>query len=93
MQETWVTSLGQENPLEEEMATHSSILTWRIPWTEEPGEIQSVGSHRVRHDRATNTLKEAEITQDPQSSHNKIKGQTDGMDNHEISCQLRQLVS
>ena len=93
MQETRVTSLGQENPLEEEMATHSSILTWRIPWTEEPGEIQSVGSHRVRHDRATNTLKEAEITQDPQSPHNKIKGQTDAMDNHEISCRLRQLVS
>ena len=40
----------QEDPLEEEMATHSSILAWRIPWTEEPGEIQSTGSKRVRHD-------------------------------------------
>ena len=43
MQETWVGSLGQEDYLEKEMATHSSILTWRIPWTEEPGGLQSVG--------------------------------------------------
>ena len=43
MQETWVGSLGQEDSLEKEMATHSSILTWRIPWTEEPGGLQSVG--------------------------------------------------
>ena len=42
--ETWVRSLGQEDPLEEAMATHSSILAWRIPWTEDPGEQQSVGS-------------------------------------------------
>ena len=44
MQETWVRSLGRENPLEKEMATHSSILAWRIPWTEEPGGLQSLGS-------------------------------------------------
>ena len=50
MQETWVQSLGQEDPLEEEMATHSSILAWRIPWTEEPGGLQSMVSQRVRHD-------------------------------------------
>ena len=50
IQETWVQSLGQEDPLEEGMATHSSILVWRIPWTEEPGELQSTGSQRVRHD-------------------------------------------
>ncbi|RNJ94163.1 hypothetical protein COI36_12735 [Neisseria meningitidis] len=50
MRETWVQSLGREDPLEEEMATHSSILAWRIPWTEEPGGLQSKGSHRVRHD-------------------------------------------
>ena len=50
MQETWVQSLGQEDLLEEGMATHSSILAWRIPWTEEPGSLQSMGSHRVRHD-------------------------------------------
>ena len=47
MQETWVQSLGQENPLEEGMATHSSILAWRIPWTEESGGLQSMGLQRV----------------------------------------------
>ena len=46
-QETWVQSLGQEDPLEEGMATHSSILAWRIPWTEEPSGLQSIGSQRV----------------------------------------------
>ena len=50
MQETWVRSLGQEDPLEKEMATHSSILAWRIPWAEEPGGLQSTGSQRVGHD-------------------------------------------
>ena len=49
VQETGVLSLGQEDPLEKEMATHSSILAWRIPWTEEPGGLQSMGSQRVRH--------------------------------------------
>ena len=53
MWETWVRSLGWEDPLEKEMATHSSILAWRIPWTEEPGGLQSTGSQRVGHDRAT----------------------------------------
>ena len=48
-QETRVLSLGREDPLEEEMATHFSILTWRIPWTEEPGGPQSIGSQRVGH--------------------------------------------
>ena len=48
--ETWVRSLGWEDPLKKEMATHSSILAWRIPWTEEPGGLQSTGSQRVRHD-------------------------------------------
>ena len=52
MQETWVPSLGQEDPLEKEMATHSRILAWRIPWTEEPGGLQSTRLQRVRHDRA-----------------------------------------
>ena len=50
MQETWVQSLGQKDPLEKGMATHSSILAWRIPWTEEPGGLQSTGSQRVGHD-------------------------------------------
>ena len=49
MQETWVRSLGQEDPLEEGMATHSSILAWRIPWTEEPGGLQTRRSQRVGH--------------------------------------------
>ena len=49
-QETWVRSLGWEDPLEKEMATHSSILAWRIPWTEKPGGLQSTGSQRVLHD-------------------------------------------
>ena len=49
MQETRVRSLDQDDPLEEGMATHSSILAWRIPWTEEPGGLQSIGSQRVRH--------------------------------------------
>ena len=53
MQELRVWSLGQEDPLEEEMATHSSILAWEIPWTEEPGELQSMGPQRVRHDWVT----------------------------------------
>ena len=50
MLETWVRSLGREDPLEKEMATHSSILAWRTPWTEEPGRLQSTGSQRVGHD-------------------------------------------
>ena len=50
MQDTQVQSLGWEDPLEKEMATYSSILAWRIPWTEEPGGLQSTGSQRVRHD-------------------------------------------
>ena len=50
MQETWVQSLGQEDLLEKEMATHSSTLAWKIPWTEELGRLQSMGSQRVRHD-------------------------------------------
>ena len=56
MQQTWVQSLGQEDPLEEGMATHSSILAWRIPWTEEPGRLQSMESQRVTHSWATNTF-------------------------------------
>ena len=53
MQETWVRSLGQEDPLEKEMANHSSILAWKIPWTEEPGRLQSMGLQRVGHDSST----------------------------------------
>ena len=56
MQETQVQFLGQEDPQEKEMATHSSILAWEISWTEEPGGLQSMGSQRVRHDLATETI-------------------------------------
>jgi len=54
VQETWLHSMGREDPLEEGMATHSSILAWRTPWTEEPGGLQSMGSQRVRHKEVTN---------------------------------------
>ena len=50
MLKTWVQSLGREDPLEEGMAAHSSVLAWAIPWTEEPGGLQSMGSQRVGHD-------------------------------------------
>ena len=50
MQETWVRSLGGEDPLEEGMVTHSSILAWRVPWTEEPGRLRFTGLHRAGHD-------------------------------------------
>ena len=53
VQKTWLRSLGREDPLEEGMATHSSILAWRISWTEEPGGLPSMGSERVRHDCVT----------------------------------------
>ena len=56
MWETWVRSLGQEDPLVKGMATHSSILAWRSPWTEKPGRLQSRGSQRFGHDWATFTL-------------------------------------
>ena len=49
MRETWVLSLGREDPLEKELATHCSTLAWRIPWMEKPGGLQSTGSQRVRH--------------------------------------------
>ena len=50
MRDTWVRSLGWKDPLEKEMATHSSTLAWKTPWTEEPGRLQSLGSQRVGHD-------------------------------------------
>ena len=56
MQENWVQSLGWEDPLEKKMATHSSVLAWRIPWTEGPGGLQSIGLQRVRYDRVTHTF-------------------------------------
>ena len=56
MQKTWVQSLGQEDPLEKGMTTHTNILAWRIPWTEEPGGLQSMGLQRVGHNLETNTF-------------------------------------
>ena len=61
MQETWVRSLGPEDPLEKGMATHSSVLAWRIPWTEQPGGLQSVGTQRAGHDRVINTFFSASV--------------------------------
>ena len=55
MQETWVQSLGWDDPLEKEMASHSCILAWEITWTEEPGRLQSMGLQRVRHDLGLST--------------------------------------
>ena len=52
VQETYVQSLDREDPLEEKMATHSNILAWKIPWTEEPGELQSIGLQRIGHNRS-----------------------------------------
>ena len=68
MQETWVQSLGREDPLEEEVATHSSILAWEIPWTEEPGGLQSMGlqeldmTERLNHHHHLNILLQILIT-------------------------------
>ena len=56
MQETWAPSLGREDPLVEEMATNTSILAWTVPWTEEPGGLQSIGSLRVGHNGAVNNI-------------------------------------
>ena len=58
VQETWVRFMGWKDPLEEGIAVHSSILAWRIPRTEKPGGVKSVGSHRAGHDRATGTFTE-----------------------------------
>ena len=68
MRETWVRSLGREDPLEKEMAIHSSTIAWKIPWTEEPGRLQSMGSQRVGHDWAT-SLHFHQITADGDCSH------------------------
>ena len=65
VQETWVPSLDQEDPLEKGMATHSSTLAWRIPWAEDPGRLQSMGLQRVRHDWATELNRTAHIYRQP----------------------------
>ena len=70
MQEAQVWSLGLEDPLEKEMATHSSILAWRIPWTEEPGRLRSMGLQRVRHNWASKTFTSINVTHFIVSFHN-----------------------
>ena len=63
--ETWVRSLGREDPLEKEMETHSSTLAWKIPWMEEPGRLQSMGSQRVGHDWVTSLSQPGNIMNKP----------------------------
>ena len=72
LQETWVWSLGWEEPLEEEMATHCYNLAWRIPWTEEPGGLQSMGSQRVRHGWATNAFTSFSLSPRPSIFHQPL---------------------
>ena len=72
IQKTWIPSLGWEDPLEEGMATHSSILAWRILWTEEPGGLQSMGSQRLRHDWVTNTVYRVNLRLSSYLSHKSI---------------------
>ena len=66
MQQTQVQSLGREDPLEEGMTTHSSILAWRIPWTEEPGRLQSIELQRLGHDSSDSTQKHSKHLKDGQ---------------------------
>ena len=61
IQEMWVQSRGQEDPLEDEMTCHSSIFAWKIPWAEKPGGLQSMGPQRVRHDRTLSTKKAKKV--------------------------------
>ena len=65
----WVQSLGQEHPLNKEMATHSTILLWRIPWTEEPGSLQFIGLHRIRLTEATQHIAHSEYIPCPSLLH------------------------
>ena len=78
MQEMWVWSLSQEDSLEEEMATHSSILAWRIPWTEEPGGLQSVGLKRVGHDWAQQQQSSARAGAPNPAASSKVEPRTWG---------------
>ena len=74
MRETWVQSLSWEDPLKKGMATHSSILAWRIPWTDEPGRLQSMGSQRVGHDQATSIFSFTDEEVEPQRGYTLIDG-------------------
>ena len=74
MRETRVRSLGREDPLETEMAPHSSTLAWKIPWTEEPGRLQSMGSRRVRHDckLSVQSLGQGDLPEKEMATHSSI---------------------
>ena len=78
LQETWVRFLGQEYPLEKEMATHSSVLAWRIPWIEEAGGLQSIGLHSVGHNQATK-----------QQQHGKPLGHSDQIRSYQSLSRVR----
>ena len=71
MQETKVPFLGQEDPLEKGMATHSRILSWRLPWTEKPGGLQSMGLQTIRHNQVTNTQRNNDLTKATYLGNNK----------------------
>ena len=71
----WVRSPGQEDPLEEGMATHPSLLAWRIPWTEEPGGLRSMGSQRVRHHLATKQEHQTVVLWPKSTSERNLKTQ------------------
>ena len=79
MQEIQVWFLGREDPLEKGMATHSSILAWRIPWTEEPGRLQSTGLQTVGHDWMTNTYRHIYITENMAKLRSGSKGFSEEM--------------
>ena len=88
MWETWVRSLGWEDPLEKEMATHSNILAQKIPWMEEPGGLQSIGSQRVGHDL---TFTFQEILKDRETWRAGVHEEwdtTQQMNNNNITCKL-----
>ena len=98
VQETWIRSLGGENPLEKGTATHSRILAWIIPWTEEPGGLQSMGLQIVRHDWATNTgawtglkvVNEERVLRNLKAVELKAKGQNKKSSLKETSLQVLQ---
>ena len=83
IQETWVRSLGQEDPLEKETATHSSILAWEISWTEEPGRLQSMGLQRIRHNLVTKQQQQELKNNQPMMNNtiNAIKNILEGINN------------
>ena len=92
MWETWVQFLGWEDSLEEDMATHSSILAWRIPWTEEPGGLQSMGSQRVRHDGATNTVRSRAACDRKRGVQGSVTGEESEMGGGGVGAETAQML-